>query len=472
MPQRKPNILMIVADDMGWYDASYHGGPIPTPNIDRLTQQGMELDRFYVCPVCSPTRSGLMTGRYPHRFDMHGSPMQWWETKGVPPSEYTLVNALADAGYERRMAIGKWHLGNSSLAFHPLSRGFTEYYGHYCGMIDYYTHERGGEMDWHRDYESDHTKGYSTNLMTAEAIRFIENSRADDPFFLYLAYNAVHTPFQAEPEDEAAMEEAYRDAPVYGREDLVGIDDEAQIARAMERGLSREDAARHVHVGPEKAGGHGITFFGMTKCMDDGIGRVLATLERKGLAEDTLVLFFSDNGGMWNNYPLRGQKGTTREGGVRVAATMRWPGVIPAASKSGAMISYVDILPTFARVAGLESTFPKQLDGSDLFDVLTGAAPEPARALYLGRDLVSDVPTVTNRRWKLYGEELFDLEADVGETTNVAADHRDVVDELSEASIAFERLWGRACRPVGVERQEALPEWQMPDLPVDDPNPA
>lgn len=268
------------------------------------------------------------------------------------------------------------------------------------------------------------------------------------------------------------MEEAYRDAPVYGREDLVGIDDEAQIARAMERGLPREDAARHVHVGPEKAGGHGLTFFGMTKCMDDGIGRVLATLERKGLADDTLVLFFSDNGGMWNNYPLRGQKGTTREGGVRVNATLRWPGVVPAGTSSAAMVSYVDILPTVARIAGLEASFPRELDGTDVLDVLTGAAPEADRTLYLGRDLVTEAPTVTNRRWKLYGEELYDLEADVGETTDVAADHHDVVDELREATVAYERLWGRACRPVGVERQEALPEWQMPDIPVDDPNPA
>jgi arylsulfatase B len=465
---KQPNIVLIVADDLGWNDVSYHGGPIPTPNLDHIAQEGIDLNRFYVCPVCSPTRAGLMTGRYPHRFDMHGSPMQFWETKGMPPSEYNLAQALADAGYARRMAIGKWHLGNSTVHFHPLRQGFTDYCGHYCGAIDYYTHERGGQIDWHRNYESINVPGYSTNLMSEEAVRFIEGAPEDDPFFLYVAYNAVHTPIQAEPEDVNAMTDAFEGAGEYGRQDLVGVDDVAYREYYERKG--RADTS--VHVGPEKAGGRDQVFFGMTKCMDDGIGRILAALEKRGMTENTLVLFFSDNGGTCNNYPLRGQKGTTREGGVRATAAAKWPARFPGGRKCDAMLSYVDVLPTFAAAAGLQKAWPKQLDGTDMLGVLAGTAPEPDRSLYLGRHLMFDLPTVTNRKWKLCGDELHDMESDMEEANDVAADHPDIVKELRAEAERYEKLWGRACRPVGMEEQKPPANWDMPDLPIDDPDPA
>ena len=168
-----PNIVLIVSDDQGWNDVGYHGSEVRTPHIDRLAREGVELDRFYACPVCTPTRAGLLTGRYAIRFGMQRAVNRPFLKTGIPASEVTLPETLADAGYVARAAIGKWHIGHYRRSHHPLSQGFTFFYGHYNGNIDYFTHHREGELDWHRDFEPSRDAGYSTDLIADEAAEFI-----------------------------------------------------------------------------------------------------------------------------------------------------------------------------------------------------------------------------------------------------------------------------------------------------------
>ena len=197
-----PNIVLILADDLGWDDVSFHGQQIKTPNLDRLTREGVELSRFYVCPICSPTRAGLMTGRYPIRYGLMRAVLPPWREGGLDLDEVTLPQVLARAGYKHRGIFGKWHLGHSDVKYHPLRRGFTEFVGHYNGAIDYFTHEREGELDWHRGYESNHDKGYSTDLIADAAVDFIRRHAADNaPFLCYVPFNAPHSPLQAKEED-------------------------------------------------------------------------------------------------------------------------------------------------------------------------------------------------------------------------------------------------------------------------------
>jgi len=420
-PPQRPNLVHIVADDMGWRDPGHRGGPFRTPRLDALAAESVELTRFYVCPVCSPTRAALLTGRYPHRMGLGGPPMQWYENKGLPPGEYTLPEMLRDAGYRHRAAIGKWHLGNSAACFHPLRRGFTSFYGHYCGAIDYWTHERAGELDWHRGADADRTPGYSTRLLTDEAVRFIETVPAREPFHLYLAYNAVHTPLQA-PEETVRS---------YDGADL---------------------------------GGQNPVYAAMMTEMDAGIGRVLDALAGRGMADDTLVLFHSDNGGvardgLGSNRPFRGAKGTTYEGGIRVGALARWPRRWRGGRTCDALMGHVDLLPTFAAAAGHALRAPNPLDGLDALPWIDGASPPADRALY------PDGDAVVTPRWKLAGAALYDLEADPGETRDVATAHADIRDALHERLGAFRALEGAPYVPPGLgERKDAAPkDWTMPD---------
>ena len=167
----KPHIVILVADDLGWADVSFHDEQIKTPNLDRLVSEGAELSRYYVCPVCSPTRAGLMTGRYPIRYGLMRAVLPPWRRGGLDLAEVTMPEVLARAGYKHRGIFGKWHLGHSDIQYHPLRRGFTEFVGHYNGAIDYFTHQRDGMLDWHRDHESNRDEGYSTDLIAAAVLR-------------------------------------------------------------------------------------------------------------------------------------------------------------------------------------------------------------------------------------------------------------------------------------------------------------
>lgn len=421
-----PNIVHIVADDLGSHDLAFRGAPFRTPRLDAFAREALELIRFYVSPVCSPTRAALMTGRYPNRMGLGGHPMQYDENKGLPPVEYTVAEALRDAGYHHRIAIGKWHLGNAATCFHPVRRGFTAFYGHYCGAIDYWTHERAGELDWHRGLAADRTPGYTTRLLTDEAVGFIQHVPAHEPFYLYLAYNAVHTPLQA-PEDTIR---SYDGADLHGQNQI---------------------------------------YAAMTTEMDTGIGRVLDTLAQRGFADNTLVIFHSDNGGvtqdgLGSNGPFRGHKGTTYEGGIRVVALARWPRRWRGGRTCDALMGHVDLLPTFVAAAGAPLAAPNELDGINVLPLLDGTAPPPDRAFYPDR-VFAEQEAVVTQRWKLVGDELYDLEADPYETRNVAAQHPEIVARLREQRAVFQARSGPTYVPPGFpERKESVPkDWAMPE---------
>ncbi|TWT85506.1 Arylsulfatase [Posidoniimonas polymericola] len=409
-----PNIVLIVADDLGWNDVGYHGGRVRTPRIDQLAFEGVELDRFYVCPVCSPTRSGLMTGRYPNRFGLHNDVIPPWRDFGLATDEQCLPQLLAAAGYDRRACIGKWHLGHSRRSYHPLSRGFTDFYGHLNGAIDYFTHLREGELDWHRGFDACRDEGYSTTLLADEAVRFIEASSSEKPYFVYLPFNAPHSPLQAE-EDQLARFGFDPGKPRFGRNN------------------NREGFGEQGRGNTKRQ-----TYRAMVAALDESIGRVLDAVEATGDADNTLVWFLSDNGGTpqhgGNNKPLRGAKGSVWEGGVRVPSVIRWPAAIEGGRQFESLAAYVDVLPTLLAATGGGPTPKNEIDGANLLPMLADQAPAGQRSLYLGRR------AVVTREWKLKGDELFHVSVDPNETADVAADHPEVVKELREDLARYEAL--------------------------------
>ena len=420
----RPNILFIVADDLGWGDVGYHGSVIPTPNIDALAARGIEMNRFYTAPVSSPTRAGLMTGRYPSRFGIRKTVIPPWRDYGLDPEEQTLADMLAANGYAHRAIVGKWHLGHGRRAYYPLNRGFTHFYGCLNGALDYFTHEREGELDWHNDWESCRDEGYSTDLIADEAVRCIGEYASEGPFFLYVAFNAPHTPFQA-PEDEIAEH------------------------------ISSEKFAA---LTPREKDAY--TYRAMVTRMDKGVGRILEKLERSGLVENTLVLFMSDNGGLasepaWRdgelhtqNYPLNSGKGSLYEGGIREPMIVKWPGVVSPGTRCDKYLMIEDFYPTILEMAGVQNYRTVQpLDGTSFMPLLKGTG-DPSK----GRAIVWNFPNIWGNNgpginlncsirkdeWKLvyYYEtgkkELFNIPEDIGEKHDVAAQHPDIVKRLSK----------------------------------------
>lgn len=395
-PQRpqRPNIVFLLIDDLGYADCGFNGGrEIHTPQIDRLAASGAVLESHYVQPVCSPTRAALMTGRYATRTGVYTivRPHAKW---GLPLQERTLANALHDAGYTTA-AVGKWHLGEFERAYQPTARGFDHQHGHFFGAIDYYTHIRGGEVDWYHDDKPLKEDGYSTHLITREACRLIEAQPQNKPLFLYVPYNGVHSPLQ--------VPESYLEP--YG----------------------------------ELKGGR-KTLAGMLAAVDESIGKIVASLEQAGLRENTLIVFSADNGGPppGTNTPLRGFKGSLWEGGVRGCAFATWSGKIPAGQRIKEPMHIIDWYPTLIKLAGgsLDQKLP--IDGKDVWPMLTQQARSPHEAI-----LSVQSPTRAAVRmgdWKLTSLdegtpqpkakkkaqaataplELYNLATDVGETTNLA----------------------------------------------------
>ncbi len=416
----QPNIVIILADDLGWNAVGYHNDEVWTPNIDRLCSEGVELTNFHVSPMCSPTRAGLMTGRYPIRYGLARSVIPPWRDFGLSTDEVTLAEALGQAGYGKRGVFGKWHLGHARLKWLPTQRGFTQFTGCLNGAVDYLTLERDGERDWHDNNEPSSASGYATNLIGEAASNFIKQSATDDqPFFCYVPFTAPHSPFQA-PENE-------RD--------------------------------RYSHIKNETK----RTYYAMISVMDQEIGRILKSIDDAGIRDKTIVWFFSDNGGVaeiqGNNKPLRGAKLTTYEGGVRAVACVRYPKMFPVTQVTEPT-AFIDVMPTLMSLAGLKPNDAgcKPLDGLDLTPLLSGRVKElPPRDLYFyhGQSGEDQEPiAVISGRWKLlingpslvngitpeHEVSLFQIANDPIESLDVAAENQATVTALSKQLIEFRKL--------------------------------
>jgi arylsulfatase A-like enzyme len=418
----RPNILLVVADDLGWSDVGWHGGFAKTPHMDRLVREGVALDRHYVQPVCTPTRAALMTGRYPGRFGPHALAPS--NRRALPPGTLTLPAALRSLGYAT-FQVGKWHLG-SRPEWGPNEYGFDHSYGTLTGAADPWTHKyrRGHYEDtWHRDGVRVDEEGNATELVTAQAVRHIREAAAAQepgrcPWFLYVAFHAVHTPVDA-PE---AFKRLY---------DGVQFHDDP----------TKQDSR--------------LRLAAMVSQLDDALGRFAAALDETGQRRDTLIIFTSDNGGVESlknayvgtvpdsplnseNDPLRGQKNTLYEGGIRVCGFANWPGTL-APRTCTAVIHAADWFPTIAGIVGWRPPADLDWDGVDRWPAIVAAAdaprPKPLCIVHPSGRAVIDGD------WKLIARhkgpaELFDLAADPYEHRDRSADRADIVARLREAAAA------------------------------------
>lgn len=411
----RPNVLVIMADDLGYADfGAFGGAEVRTPHLDALAAAGMRCTNGYVsAPYCSPSRAGFLTGRYQTRFGHEFNPHVGEEGKlGLPLEQRTIADHLRTAGYATGL-IGKWHQGYTP-AFHPQARGFDDYFGFLVGAHNYLL-QKGAVPKFgpaqslnliYRGKEVQKPEGYTTDLFTDEALAFIDRHAAK-PWFLYLAYNAVHTPLE--------IAEKFRD----------------RIPATV--------------VDPARRG-----YLSLLLGLDDAVGRINAHLRQTGRDRNTLIFFLSDNGGSGRkpffayntgrNFPLRGDKGQTLEGGIRVPFVVTWPGRIPAGQSFAAPVIALDILPTALAAAGAQ--LPGGGDGVDLLPYLTGgtkSAPHaalfwrfgPQRAVRRGDwKLVDwrDLEAKTNSGWQLY-----DVVKDPGESNNLASARPELVAELGQA---------------------------------------
>ncbi|MCC6512055.1 MAG: arylsulfatase [Pirellulaceae bacterium] len=404
----KPNIVVILADDLGRHDCSFMGGQIATPRLDKLAGSGARLDAFYVQPVCSPTRAAFMTGRYPMLHCLQTGVVLPWAQYGLPLEERTIATGLRQAGYATAV-VGKWHLGHFRPEYLPRQRGFDFQYGHYNGAIDYFTHDRDGGHDWHRNDKESRDEGYSTHLIAREAAQFVTEHAGKRPFFLYVPFNAVHSPHQVPP----AYTQPY----------------------AQFKGDRRQYA-------------------GMLAAMDEAVGKIVDAVEQAGVANNTLFVFSSDNGGpspgrITNNGTYRAGKGTLYEGGVRVVAFASLPGRIQAGSTIAEPMHIVDLYPTLLKLAGGSVDQPLPIDGRDVWPTITSGAPSPHESI-----LINTTPrsgAVRAGKWKLvlkHGDEdpdgadkpitgtksveLFDLAADPSEKVNLASQEPEQLERMKK----------------------------------------
>jgi arylsulfatase A-like enzyme len=394
-PDERPNVVLIVADDLGYADLGVQGSPdVLSPNIDSLAASGVRFTDGYVsAPDCSPTRAALMTGRYQQRFGHERSPRRPSPPGvGLPLEETTLADRFRTAGYVTGL-VGKWHLG-ADPEFHPLNRGFDEFFGFLWGKHSY--------VDWSSDPTDPILRGfdpvventYLTDAFTREAVSFIKR-RKGGPFFLYLAYNAVHEPMEKPPQ------------------------------RYMERFPGVSDPQRKI-------------FLAMLAAMDDGVGDVLSALRAAGVEDRTLVIFLSDNGGPTSvnsslNAPFRGEKAELWEGGIRVPFLLQWKGRIPAGLLYDHPVMQFDIFTTALAAAGVAPPGDRAIDAVNLLPFLDGTDPTvPHEELFWRYGTPS---AVRKGNWKLLRSggkppQLFDIAEDVGETTDLASSRPDVVSEL------------------------------------------
>lgn len=456
----QPNVIIFLADDLGWADVGYHNGEIETPNIDSLARDGMQLDRFYSTPICSPTRAALMTGRDPVRLGVLYATILPWLNHGIHSDERFMSRSFRDAGYQTA-AVGKWHLGHSQEQFLPLARGFDHFYGHLHTEVGYFPPFRNlGARDFQRNGKSIDDQGYETYLLAKEANKWIKDRDTSKPFFLYMPFIAPHTPLDA-PEDLLRKYENMKDTRKPSRS---ASDRSSRIAR-----LTRSKSLRPIYAA-------------VVEAMDIAVGNVLRVLEEEGIADNTVVLFLSDNGGQVvfgvggaSNYPLRGGKGETFEGGIRVPAVIRWPGHIAAGTQMNQMMTVMDVFPTLAQLANVPTNTKFRMDGIDFSVALLNDAPikRSKPVIFASETPIKDSIdfAVFDGKWKLMQEvtrlqyeiivvnRLFDIETDPYEYNNLASTYPDRVLDLTEVLYRW-----RALYPINGVRSELVPPpgWLAP----------
>ena len=412
---RRPNVVLIITDDVGYGDLGSYGAPdLKTPNLDRLARDGVRLTDFYANgATCTPTRAGLISGRYQQRFALEhplGAQPPADAERGLLPTGRSLPQLLKNNGYVTAL-IGKWHLGWKS-EFSPIAHGFDYFFGFKSGYVDYYQHTTGDDAPLKADlFENDRpveVPGYMTDLITERSVRFIEQN-AGQPFFLDVSYNAAHWPYQRPDEPSTARDDARHlgpfDDPTNTRADYV-----AMLERA-----------------------------------DQGVGRILAALDKAGLRQNTIVIFTNDNGGEWlsRNAPLFHHKGSVWEGGIRVPAIIRWPGRIRAGRVSGQVGITMDLTASILAATGTPVPAEARLDGINLLPVLEGRAPEIERTLFWRVTGARTQQAVRAGNWKLLLDGgramLFNMRADVGERNDLIGQRADIARRLRPLLAAWQQ---------------------------------
>ena len=421
----RPNIVIILADDLGNADLGYRGSDIKTPNIDKLASDGVRLESFYGMPVCTPSRAELMTGRYAMRYGLQTLVIFPSHSYGLPTDERTLPQALKEVGYETEM-VGKWHLGHADKKFWPQNRGFDHFYGNLVGEVDYFSKERGGIIDWQRDGKFLKEDGYFTTLIGNEAVNIIKSHDTSKPLFLYVASLAPHAPYQAPKADV----DAYK--------------------------IAAGDVHRH-------------TYAAMITDLDTQVGRIVAALSQKNMLDNTLIIFSSDNGGATNalfatgarspeereesggvelggrtpasNGNLRDGKGSLYEGGVRVPTIFHWPAKLKPGIVDAPM-GMVDVMPTVLALAGATGSQDHPFDGKNIWPTLTENQPSPHEDILINVEAFRGA--VRKGNWKLIKiallpgkTELYDLSKDPGEQNNVAGQFPEIVTDLEARLVAY-----------------------------------
>ena len=421
----RPNVLYVMADDLGWGDLSCYGRPdYKTPNLDRLASEGVRFTHAYsAAPVCTPTRCAFVTGRYPARTEVGlEEPLGWRKQlaeqkrdPGLPPEHPTVASLLKAAGY-RTALVGKWHLGYLPK-YGPVKSGFEEFFGIMSGGGDFFTHkDANGDADLFEAEVPVERVGYMTDLITERAVEYLRRQRPAQPFFLSLNYTAPHWPWEG-PRDE-------------------------QFSRTLGRGYEAFTSGGSLKVYAE-----------MMKSLDEGVGRVLGALEEGGHARRTLVVFTSDNGGerFSYNWPFTGQKFNLREGGIRVPSFVRWPGTVPAGRTTEQVAVTMDWTATILAAAGAGAHPDYPLDGVDLMPVLRGTRAPFERTLFWRNDVQG---AVRSGHWKYLkdgerGEHLFDLQTDEREQADSRKSHGEIFERLKNEYLKWESqmLRPRPSRP-------------------------
>jgi arylsulfatase A-like enzyme len=421
----KPNIVVILADDLGNADLGYRGSEIKTPNIDKLAIEGVRAEAFYGMPVCTPARAQLMTGRYAMRYGLQTLVIFPSHSYGLPTDERTLPQALKEAGYQTAM-VGKWHLGHADRKFWPQNRGFDHFYGNLVGEVDYFTKDRGGLIDWQRDGKFGKENGYFTTLIGNESVNIIEKHNTSTPLFLYVASLAPHAPYQAPQEDI----DAYKNAA--------------------------GDVHRH-------------TYAAMITDLDTQVGRIVAALKQKNMLDNTLIIFSSDNGGATSalfatgarspeereksggvelgaktpasNGDFRGGKGSLHEGGVRVPTIFYWPAKLKPTIVNEPL-GMVDVMPTLLALAGGNGNPEHPFDGKNIWPTLAEGHTSPHEDILINVEAFRGA--IRKGNWKLVKiallpgrTELFDLAKDPGEKNNVASQFPEIVRDLEARLLTY-----------------------------------